>query len=259
MIDSHSDMTRPQLHPTLILGGTTEASRLAQAMARAGLPAILSYAGRTQSPVAQPVPVRIGGFGGAEGLAHYLRAENIGHVVDATHPFAARISANAMAACEMTDTPLTAFERPPWQPGPGDRWIRVADIDGAVRALDLAPQRVFLAIGKQNLAAFATRSQHHYLLRLVDPPQDPLPLPDAVVELARGPFDPAQDRALLEGHAITLIVAKNAGGAGASAKLIAARDLGLPVVMIDRPAIAARETCDTVAGVMARLHADLGV
>lgn len=259
MIDSHSDMTRPQQRPTLILGGTTEASRLAKAMAEAGLPAILSYAGRTQSPIAQPVPVRIGGFGGADGLARYLRAESIGHVVDATHPFAARISANAIAACEITGTPLTAFERPPWQPEPGDRWIRVADIEAAARALDLPPQRVFLAIGKQNLAAFATQPQHHYLLRLVDPPEGPLPLPNTVVELARGPFDPAQDRALMEQHAISLIVAKNAGGAGASAKLIAARDLGLPVVMIDRPEIAARETCDTLKGVMARLHADLGV
>ncbi|RWR33811.1 cobalt-precorrin-6A reductase [Sinirhodobacter populi] len=242
---------------TLILGGTTEASRLAAALAARGLPAILSYAGRTAAPRAQPVPVRTGGFGGAAGLAAYLRAEGIGQVIDATHPFAARISANAVAACAATGMPLLALERPEWAPGPGDRWTRVADIPTAVAALDMAPRRVFLAIGRQTLAPFAAHP-HHYLLRLVDPP-DGLPLPDCTVEIARGPFDPAMDRALMERYRIDLIVAKNAGGAGGEAKLIAARALGLPVILIDRPALPVRDTVSTVEEVLARLHANLGV
>ncbi|MFC3057583.1 cobalt-precorrin-6A reductase [Paenirhodobacter populi] len=241
----------------LILGGTTEASRLAAALAARGLPAILSYAGRTAAPRAQPVPVRTGGFGGAEGLAAYLRAEGIGQVIDATHPFAARISANAVAACAAAEVPLLALERPAWVPGPGDRWTRVSDVAEAVAALDMAPRRVFLAIGRQTLAPFAVHP-HHYLLRLVDPPEA-LPLPDCTVEIARGPFDPATDRALMERHRIDLIVAKNAGGAGAEAKLIAARALGLPVILIDRPALPPRDTVATVEEVLSRLHADLGV
>lgn len=252
MIESHSAMT------TLILGGTTEASRLAEAMAAAGLPAVLSYAGRTESPRPQPVPTRIGGFGGAEGLAGYLKAEGIGRVIDATHPFAAQISRNALAACAAAGVPLLALERPAWQPGPGDRWTMAPDLQAAAALLDGPPQRVFLAIGRQNLSAFAGRPQHHYLLRLVDPP-DAVPLPDCTVELARGPFDATQDRALMQRHGITLIVAKNAGGTGAEAKLAAARDLSLPVILIDRPALPPRQVAATVEEALRWCHADLGV
>lgn len=239
----------------LILGGTTEASRLAAALQ--GQPAILSYAGRTEAPRAQPVPVRIGGFGGAEGLARYLRQEGIGRVIDATHPFAAQISRNAIAACAATGVPLLALQRPEWQPGPGDAWTRVPDIAAAARALPRAPGRVFLAIGRQHLAEFAGLP-HHFLLRLVDPPQA-LPLGRVSVEIARGPFDAAGDTALLRRHGITLVVAKNAGGAGAEAKLAAARALGLPVVMIDRPALPPRAVVGAVDAVLDWLHADLGV
>ena len=207
-------------------------------MAAAGLPAILSYAGRTEAPRAQPVPVRVGGFGGAEGLARWLATERIGRVVDATHPFAARISANAVAACARAGVPLLALERPPWQPGPCDRWTTVPDLAGAVGLLAEAPPgRIFLAIGRQNLADFAGVSRHHYLVRLVDAPREPLPLANCTVEIARGPFDATGDRALLERHRITHIVAKNAGGAGAEAKLAAARALSLPVIMIARPVL----------------------
>ncbi|NGM45929.1 cobalt-precorrin-6A reductase [Rhodobacter sp. SGA-6-6] len=243
---------------TLILGGTTEASRLAELLAAAGLPAVLSYAGRTESPRAQPVPTRIGGFGGAEGLARYLKAEGIGRVIDATHPFAAQMSRNAVAACAATGTPLLALERPAWQPGPGDRWTMVPDLQAAAALLDGPRQRVFLAIGRQHLSAFAGQPQHHYLLRLVDPP-GALPLPDCTLELARGPFDAAQDRALMLRHGITLIVAKNAGGAGAEAKLTAARDLSLPVILIDRPALPPRPVAATVEEALRWCHADLGV
>ena len=234
----------------LLLGGTSEASALARALAGAGADAVFSYAGRTGAPIAQPLPTRVGGFGGVAGLVDYLRAERITHLVDATHPFAAGMSRNAIDAAAETGVPLIAFERPPWRPGPGDDWRRVAGIDAAVAALPDTPTRVFLAIGKQTLAAFAAKPQHHYLLRLVDPPDGPLPLPDAQAVIARGPFDEAGDLALLADHRIGWIVAKNAGGAGVEAKLIAARRLGLPVVMIDRPSLPDRRTAGTVGEVM---------
>ena len=243
----------------LILGGTTEASRLARLLADAGIEAVFSYAGRTEAPVAQPLPTRIGGFGGAEGLARYLRREHISHVVDATHPFAAQMSRNALAACAETGVPLAVLERAPWQARAGDRWTHVPDMAGAVAALPEEPARVFLAIGKLHLAEFAARPQHHYLLRLVDPP-GALPLPDAQAVIARGPFDLAGDLALLRDHRISHIVAKNAGGMGARAKLDAARQLGLPVILIDRPALPKRLILSEPEAVLRWLHhADLGV
>lgn len=234
----------------LILGGTTEASQLAARLAAEGVPALFSYAGRTAAPVAQPLPMRLGGFGGAEGLAQFLRSEGISHVVDATHPFAAQISRNAAVACAETATPLLAFERAAWAAGAGDRWTMVADTGAAVSALPKATARVFLAIGKQTLASFAAKPQHHYLLRLVDAPEGALPLPDAAVVIDRGPFTVEGDLALLRDHGISHIVAKNSGGAGAEAKLIAARALGLPVILIDRPALPARDVARDVAAVM---------
>ena len=234
----------------LLLGGTTEASLLARALVDAGIDAVLSYAGRTAAPVAQPVPVRTGGFGGAEGLADYLVAEGITHVVDATHPFAAQISRNAIAACAASVVPLAVQERPQWQAEPGDDWHHVPDVQAAVQALPDRPARVFLAIGKQTLSPFAARPQHHYLLRLVDAPDAPLPLPDAAAVIARGPFAVEGDLALLRDHRITHIVAKNAGGSGAGAKLIAARRLRLPVILIDRPALPPRQVFGSVPEVM---------
>ncbi len=245
----------------LLLGGTTEASLLARRLAEDRVDAVFSYAGRTGTPVAQPLPTRIGGFGGPDGLARYLAEERITHVVDATHPFAAQMSRNAVAACTAAGVPLCAFERAPWRAGPGDDWRHVADLAGAVAVLPERLLRVFLAIGRQNLDAFAAKPQHHYLLRLVDPPEGSLPLPDTSVVIARGPFDEASDRELLARHRIDLIIAKNAGGAGARAKLDAARTLGLPVVLIDRPTLPPRRIAGTVGEVMAFLAhpADLGV
>jgi precorrin-6A/cobalt-precorrin-6A reductase len=235
----------------LLLGGTSEASKLAAYLAEAGADALFSYAGRTQHPVPQPLPTRVGGFGGAEGFASYLRAEGISHVVDATHPFAAQMSRNAIVGCSEANVPLCAFVRPAWTARDGDRWIHVEDMAAAVAALPETPARVFLAIGKQNLAGFAHRPQHHYLLRLVDAPTQPLPLPDCRVELARGPFDVAGDLALLKRHGISHVVAKNAGGTGAMAKITAARQLDLPVVMIDRPDLPARLVVSDLAEVLA--------
>lgn len=258
MIESQgSDMPR-----VLVLGGTTEASQLARALADARVDAVFSYAGRTESPVAQPLPVRVGGFGGVAGLQAWLRDQRITQVVDATHPFAAQMSTHAVQACAAVGLPLLALERPPWAPQPGDQWQCVPDIEGAVAALPDSPARVFLAIGRQHLAPFARCPQHHYLLRLVDVPPDALPLPNAEVVVARGPFSVEGDRALMAEHGITHVVAKNAGGTGAAAKLVAARVLGLPVILIDRPVVPARATAASVDEVMAWLAVhgtDLGV
>jgi precorrin-6A/cobalt-precorrin-6A reductase len=251
---------RPRL---LILGGATEASRLAAALPAGGdWDALLSYAGRTAAPKAQPVPHRVGGFGGAEGLAAFLRRERMARVIDATHPFAARISANAIAACAAAGTPLLAIERPPWTPGPGDDWRAAADLDAAAATLAAAaPTTVFLAVGRLHLDAFAAAPQHRYLLRLVDPPAGPLPLPDAEVVVARGPFRAGDDAAMLRDKGVRLVVAKNAGGDGAEAKLVAARALGLPVVMVARPPIPPRPTVASVEAALAWLAhgADRGV
>ena len=233
----------------LVLGGTTEASHMARALKNAGVDAIFSYAGRTESPMAQPLPTRVGGFGGVAGLLAWLQAQRITHVVDATHPFAVQMSGNAVQACAAAAVTLLALERPAWVPQAGDQWQCVADIEAAVAALPHTPARVFLAIGRQNLQPFVRCAQHHYLLRLVDAVPELL-LPNAQVVIARGPFTVEGDRALLQQHGITHVVAKNSGGSGAAAKLEAARALGVPVIMISRPEIAERSTAATVAQVM---------
>jgi precorrin-6A/cobalt-precorrin-6A reductase len=245
----------------LVLGGTTEAGALAQDLARAGIDAVYSYAGRTQAPQAQPLPQRLGGFGGIAGLVSYLRDEHISHVVDATHPFAAQISRHALAAGAEAGVPVLALQRDPWRAGPDDRWTHVPDMAAAVAALPARPARIFLAIGRQQLEEFAATPQHHYLLRLVDAPVAALPLAQCEVVIARGPFTVEGDLALLQDRRIDLVVAKNAGGAGAEAKLVAARRLGLPVILVDRPELPARASVQTVAEVLAWLghSANLGV
>jgi precorrin-6A/cobalt-precorrin-6A reductase len=245
----------------LVLGGTTEASRLAQALADAQVDAIFSYAGRTETPLPQPLPMRVGGFGGADGLRAWLLEQRISHVVDATHPFAAQMSRNAVAACAAAGIPVLALERPAWQARAGDVWQRVPDMESAVRALPEAPARVFLAIGRQHLAPFLDLPQHWFLLRLVDA-SAALPPERGHTVIARGPFTEAGDIALLQQHGITHIVAKNSGGSGAEAKLVAARALGLPVILIDRPAIPPRPTVacfDEVLPWIGRHHDDTGV
>ncbi|MEW2916767.1 cobalt-precorrin-6A reductase [Ruegeria sp. ANG10] len=233
----------------LILGGTTEANALAKTVAEQGIPATYSYAGRVDNPRPQPLPVRVGGFGGTQGLVEYLRNHAITHVVDATHPFAAQMSRNVIAACRDTGLPLAALTRPAWTAQDGDRWLLVPDINGAVASLSGAPQRVFLAVGRMHLEDFAAQPQHHYLLRLVDEPSE-LPLPNYDVVVSRGPFTEADDQALMQRHGIELVVSKNAGGTGARAKLDAARALGVPVLMIDRPALPQRQELTSVTQVL---------
>ncbi len=206
--------------------------------------------------------MRIGGFGGVSGLRAYLAEAGVTHVIDATHPFASQMSHNAAQACTEAGVPLVALARPAWTAQPGDAWHHVGDIAGAVAALDRPATRVLLAIGRMHLNAFAPRPQHNYLLRLVDPPKDPLPFPNARALVDRGPFTTQGDLALLREHRIELIVSKNAGGTGAVAKIDAARALGLPVIMIDRPPAPERAEVPGVAAALDWLTAhgaDLGV
>ncbi|MFA3918321.1 cobalt-precorrin-6A reductase [Ruegeria hyattellae] len=245
----------------LILGGTTEANALARAVAARGLNATYSYAGRVDTPRPQPLPTRIGGFGGVVGLSAYIRDKTVTHVVDATHPFAAQMSRNAIAACADTGTALVALVRPPWEACAGDNWSRVTDIEGAVGALAGPAKRIFLAVGRLHLDVFAAQPQHHYLLRLVDEPQH-IPMPHADVVVARGPFSGEDDMALMTRHDTQLVVSKNAGGSGARGKIDAARMLGLPVLMIDRPVLPTRRECatpDQVLNWLAHSGVNLGV
>ncbi len=234
----------------LILGGTADANLLAAAIARAGIDAVYSYGGRTRTPADQPLPTRIGGFGGVDGLADYLHREAITHVVDATHPFAAEMSRNAIAACAQTATPLLALERAPWDKAAGDRWIEVADVVSAAAALPDSRASVFLAIGRQHVAPFGARPQHAYTLRFVDPPEQALPLPDADVIMSRGPFTLEGELAMMRTRRIEWIVARNSGGTGARAKIDAARVLGLPVIMITRPLLPERPRVESVSEAM---------
>lgn len=240
----------------LVLGGTTEATALCARLAEAQIPGIISFAGRVKRPVRQPLPQRIGGFGGVAGLVAYLRDQQISHVVDATHPFAAQMSRHAVAACAQAGVPLIALTRAPWLAGPGDRWTHVPDIAGAVAALDRPAARVMLAVGRMHLAEFAPNPQHDYLLRLVDPPEVPPPFPRHTVIVDRGPFTEADDTALMQAHRIELVVSKNAGGTGAVAKIAAARALGLPVIMIDRPVMPDRPEAHGVEAVLRWLGRD---
>jgi precorrin-6A/cobalt-precorrin-6A reductase len=233
----------------LILGGTADASLLAAEIARAGIDAVYSYGGRTRAPAGQPLPTRVGGFGGVVGLADYISREGITHVIDATHPFAAEMSRNAVAACKETGTPLIALERAPWTNAPGDNWTEIPDVNAAIAALPEAAANVFLAIGRQHIAPFATKPQHAYTLRFVDPPEAPLPFAADVI-VSRGPFTLDGELEMLRARAITWIVARNSGGDGARAKIDAARRLGLPVIMISRPQLPERLRVESVAEIM---------
>ena len=225
----------------LILGGTTEANALAERLAGDQRHAVmLSLAGRTRTPRLPPVATRIGGFGGADGLADYLRAHAIGVLVDATHPFAAGISGNAVVAAERARVALVALERPAWQPVAGDRWTEVATLEAAANSLPDTPERVFLTVGRQSLAPFAVRPQHHYVIRVIDPPVIPAAMTDTEIVVGRGPFGLEEEIATLRAHRIDRLVTKNSGGGSAYAKLAAARVLGLPVLLVARPPSPAR-------------------
>jgi precorrin-6A/cobalt-precorrin-6A reductase len=220
----------------LILGGTSEASALARRLAGdERFAATLSLAGRTSRPMPQPLATRIGGFGGAQGLAQWLVAERIEAVVDATHPYADRISANAVAACRDIGVDLVSIARTPWQPEPGDHWIDAASAGDAAHALGAAPRRVFLSLGRLELPAFAAAPQHHYIARTIDPAGDVTLPPDIRFIYERGPFDRDAERAFLVLQKVEAIVSKNSGGSATYGKIAAARALTIPVFMIARP------------------------
>ncbi|MFI7498650.1 cobalt-precorrin-6A reductase [Streptomyces sp. NPDC049687] len=235
----------------LVLGGTTEARELAAALAaRPGVRVTSSLAGHVSRPGALEGDVRIGGFGGAPGLADWLREQAVDALVDATHPFAAGITANAADAATATGLPLVVLRRPGWLPGAGDRWHAVASLEAAADLLPGLGRRVFLTTGRLGLAAFAHVEGVHFVVRSVEPPAPPMP-PDVRLLPARGPFTLADELALLREHRLDLVVTKDSGGVATSAKLAAARELGLPVVLVRRPPLPADVTVEAdVAGVL---------
>lgn len=221
----------------LILGGTGEARALAALLsAEPRVEAVLSLAGRTSAPREQGLPTRIGGFGGVEGLMRYLVEERVERVVDATHPFAARISANARAACASLGLPLLTLTRAPWCAEEGDRWIEAVDNAAAAAALGAAPRRVFLTIGRLGLADFLIAPQHHYLIRTIEPPAAADLPPRCELIVDRGPFTVESELSLMRAARIDALVSKNSGGDQTYAKIIAARALAIDVVMIAPPA-----------------------
>ena len=238
----------------LLLGGTTEARRLAGLVA-GEFTVVTSLAGRTTDPLLPAGEVRIGGFGGVDGLAGYLRDERIDVVVDATHPFAATMSGHAAVACAAVGVPLLVLRRPGWTAGPGDVWHRVASLPAAAASLPRLGRRVFLTTGRQGLAHFAGLDECWFLARSVEPPAGAVPRHLEVL-LDRGPFTVAGERELLTRHRVDVLVTKDSGGA--DAKLVAARELGVPVLMVDRPpapGTPAVSTADAAASWL-RLRAD---
>ena len=226
---SAKPVSRPRV---LILGGTGEGAAIARALnGRAVVTS--SLAGRTRRPAALAGEVRTGGFGGAAGLARYLREERIERLIDATHPFAARISAHAREAAARTGVPRLAVLRAMWRRQPGDRWLCAADAGEAAAALAGLPDAVFLTLGPGDLEAFAGLPDRRFVLRRIDP--GPSPLPNAETVLARGPFDLAAEHGLFDDYGIGTLVTRASGGAATEAKIVAARERGLPVVMIRRP------------------------
>jgi precorrin-6A/cobalt-precorrin-6A reductase len=238
----------------LILGGTTEARQLAARLAeRVDLDVTLSLAGRTAAPVPHAVPIRVGGFGGADGLADHLAAQRVDALIDATHPYANIMSQNAVAAAHKAAVAFVALRRPAWFAVAGDRWIEVSDAREAVAAIGQQSRSVFVALGRNELASFAGAPQHRYLVRSVDPVDPPLPLPRVSYITARGPFSEADDRALLTAHAVEVVISKNSGGSAAYGKIAAARALGIKVIMLRRPPAPSGPAVETVDEALAWL------
>ncbi len=246
----------------LLLGGTTEASGLAEALSqRDDVSVVTSLAGRTAAPAAVPGRRRVGGFGGTDGLVAYLRSERIAAVVDATHPFAEVMRWDAYDACREAGVPRLRLERPRWQAQGGDRWTVVADVAAAAAAISTGPaRRVFLTTGRGDLAAFipGVDGRRWWLVRSIDPPAR-LPLHPSEVILSRGPFSVEGEAELMERHLIDLVVTKNSGGNATVAKLHAARRLDVGVLVIDRPPSPDGPSVATVGDALEWLCASLGL
>lgn len=241
--------------PVLVLGGTAEARALAAALHAAGRPVISSLAGRVRAPRLPEGAVRIGGFGGPTGLAAWLRAHDVRAVVDATHPFAQRIGASAARAAPAAAVPLLRLARPGWEARPGDRWHRVPDLAAAAALVPRLGSRAFLTTGRQGLRAFRRDGATFFLVRTVDPPDSADLPPRHRLLLDRGPYTRTGEGALLDAHRIDVLVTKDSGGALTVAKLDAARDRGLPVIVVDRPARPQVETVTDVDAAVAWLAA----
>ncbi|WP_018948544.1 cobalt-precorrin-6A reductase [Thioalkalivibrio sp. ALMg11] len=231
-----NDARPPRPRHVLLLGGTTEAAALEPLLdGHPRLQSTVSLAGRTRKPGPSRLPRRTGGFGGAEGLASWLHEHAVDALVDATHPFARQISANAVAAARQTGIPLARLTRPSWEAGADDRWIRVSDLAAAGRTLPALGRRVLLTTGRQHLEAFEAAPELDYVIRTIDPPEPPPALPRVTWIHARGPFAAEDEARLLREHAIDVLVTKDSGGEATAAKLQAARERGIPVVMVERP------------------------
>jgi precorrin-6A/cobalt-precorrin-6A reductase len=241
----------------LVLGGTAEARALAAALDAAGVAVTSSLAGRVANPRLPAGAVRIGGFGGPDALARWLTEHEVAAVVDATHPFAERISASAARAAPAAGVPLLRLERPSWSERPGDRWTWVSDLDEAAAAVPRLGRRVLLTTGRQGLAAFAAVDETWFLVRCVDPPGPPLPARHEVL-LDRGPYTVEGERALVERHAIDLVVTKDSGGTHTEAKLDVARERGLPVIVVRRPPRPDVPTATSVAAALTWARAQAG-
>jgi precorrin-6A/cobalt-precorrin-6A reductase len=233
----------------LVLGGTAEARELAAALHERCIPVTSSLAGRVTRPRLPPGEIRIGGFGGPDRMAEWLGAHRVTRVVDATHPFAERISASAVAACAGADVPLLRLERPGFGERPGDRWCWVEDLEQAADAISGAGQRVLLTTGRQGLEAFAA-AKGWFLIRCVDPPGPPLPARHEVL-LDRGPYTLEGELALIDRHRIEVLVTKDSGGTYTVAKLDAARARGVPVIVVRRPPRAAANWVQSVEEALA--------
>lgn len=219
--------------PILILGGTAEASKLAARLMESGYRVISSLAGRTKDPARLEGEVRIGGFGGVAGLCDYIARQHVALLIDATHPFATQISDNAIVAAAATDVPFVRLERPAWLQRPGDAWTTAMTLEEAVAAIPTRA-RVLLALGRQHIAPFARRGDVHFVVRMIDPPEVPLGLIDYELELSK-PGSLEEETAFLRAKRLSHIVCRNSGGTASYAKIRAARELGLPVIMIERP------------------------
>lgn len=237
----------------LILGGTGEGRRLAGHLTELGVPVVSSLAGRVREPKLPEGEVRIGGFGGPEGLAEYLEEQRIGVLVDATHPFATRMTGNAVSAASATNTELLVLRRQEWVPGPGDDWHEVDSLAEAAEKVGGLGHRVLLTTGRRGVRHFASARHNWFLVRTVDEPDRPLP-PNMTTLLARGPFDAAAEAELIRRHAIDVIVSKNSGGGMTEGKLTAARELGVPVVLVRQPALPDLPVVHTVADALAWLE-----
>ncbi|MGB5959865.1 MAG: cobalt-precorrin-6A reductase [Coleofasciculaceae cyanobacterium] len=242
----------------LILGGTAEANQLAAKAAKIDkIEVITSLAGRTQKPVSPVGTVRVGGFGGKSGLIEYLQGQKIDLLIDATHPFAAQISFNAAAATAKLRLPHLMLVRPVWQQVAGDNWLEVSNNEEAAKMLPKSAQRVFLTIGRQELAAFAHLKSQWFLMRMIDPPIAETLIPPGKLLLEKGPFSLEHERQLLKEYQIDVIVSKNSGGDATVAKIIAARELKIPLVMVQRPAKPDVEQVANVDAAINWLHKQL--